>query len=129
MQHLPSRRRCTGPLLYSQPCPDAHVICRTAARLASVATEELGVYWLQRTRRWRFWLMPRLVGQRRGELEHRFEGGRMRRLLEFLFTIVWMAAAGWAQAPTGAITGAVVDPTGAVVAGVTVTVTNPSTNT
>ena len=53
----------------------------------------------------------------------------MHRLLAFLFTIVLMAAVGWAQAPTGAITGTVVDPTGAVVAGVTVTVTNPSTNT
>jgi len=34
-----------------------------------------------------------------------------------------MAAIGWAQAPGGAITGTVIDPTGAVVAGVTVTVT------
>jgi hypothetical protein len=53
----------------------------------------------------------------------------MHRSLEFLFTIVLMTALGWAQAPTGAITGTVVDPTGALVAGVTVTVTNPNTNT
>src|SRR5438876_799297 len=53
----------------------------------------------------------------------------MHRSLEFLFTIVLMAALGWGQAPTGAITATVVDPTGALVAGVTVTVTNPNTNT
>ena len=35
----------------------------------------------------------------------------------------------WAQALTGAITGTVKDSTGAVVAGATVTVTNPATNT
>src|SRR5438270_13046488 len=53
----------------------------------------------------------------------------MHRLLAFLFAIILMTALAWAQAPTGAITGTVADPTGAVVAGATVTVTNPSTNT
>jgi hypothetical protein len=43
--------------------------------------------------------------------------------------MVLVAALTWAQGPTGEITGTVVDPTGAVVAGATVTVTNPSTNT
>src|SRR5947207_7054651 len=52
----------------------------------------------------------------------------MRRSLIQLFAIALVTASGWAQAPTGAITGTVVDPTGAVVAGATVTVTNPSTN-
>ena len=52
----------------------------------------------------------------------------MGRSLAFLFMIVMMAAVSWAQAPTGAITGTVADPTGAVVAGAIVTVTNPSTN-
>src|SRR6266700_1382673 len=52
----------------------------------------------------------------------------MRRLLTLLFTIVLVAAPGWAQAPTGAITGTVADPTGAFVVGAVVTVTNPSTN-
>src|SRR6266851_1222015 len=33
----------------------------------------------------------------------------------------------WAQAPTGQITGAVTDPSGAVIAGATVTLTNPAT--
>src|SRR5689334_2279466 len=53
----------------------------------------------------------------------------MRRLPSFVFAVVLMAAITCAQAPTGAITGTVVDPTGAVVAGAVVTVTNPSTNT
>src|SRR5690242_9902940 len=53
----------------------------------------------------------------------------MRCSLAFVFAIVLIAAIGSAQAPTGAITGTVVDPTGAVVAGATVTVANPSTNT
>src|SRR5437016_1868135 len=33
----------------------------------------------------------------------------------------------WAQAPTGQITGTVTDPSGAVIAGATVTLTNPAT--
>src|SRR5882724_676451 len=44
--------------------------------------------------------------------------------LPFLFSIF-----GWAQGPSGEITGAVTDPTGAVVAGATIAVTNPATNT
>jgi hypothetical protein len=38
------------------------------------------------------------------------------------------AAFVWAQAPTGEFTGTVTDPSGAVVSGATVTVTNPATN-
>src|SRR5437870_13581051 len=43
--------------------------------------------------------------------------------------MVLITALSRAQGPTGEITGTVVDPTGAVVAGAAVTVTNPSTNT
>jgi len=43
--------------------------------------------------------------------------------------MVLVTALSRAQGPTGEITGTVVDPTGAVVAGAAVTVTNPSTNT
>src|SRR5215471_11901839 len=52
----------------------------------------------------------------------------MRRSVAFSSAIVWIALFARAQAPTGEITGTVVDSTGAVVAGVTVTVLNPSTN-
>ena len=53
----------------------------------------------------------------------------MRRSITFLLTMVLVTALSRAQGPTGEITGTVVDPTGAVVAGAAVTVTNPSTNT
>src|SRR6266542_1405569 len=53
----------------------------------------------------------------------------MRCSVAFAFALILIATLAWGQAPTGAITGTVVDPTGAVVAGAAVTVTNPSTNT
>ena len=53
----------------------------------------------------------------------------MRCSVACVFAPLLIAAIGWAQAPTGAITGTVADPTGAVVTGAVVTVTNPSTNT
>ncbi len=40
-----------------------------------------------------------------------------------------LAVSSWAQAPTGEVTGTVSDPTGAVVAGATITLTHPATNT
>lgn len=43
-------------------------------------------------------------------------------------TLLLIASALWGQAPTGQVTGTVTDPSGAVVAGALVTLTNPATN-
>jgi hypothetical protein len=48
----------------------------------------------------------------------------MRQLVSFAFSACLL----WAQVPTGEITGAVTDSSGAVVAGVIITATNPATN-
>src|ERR1700736_4673106 len=53
----------------------------------------------------------------------------MRRSITLLFTMFLIAAPSRAQGPAGEITGTVVDPSGAIVAGATVTVINPSTST
>ena len=53
----------------------------------------------------------------------------MRCSVAFALTFTAIVTSSWAQAPTGAITGTVIDPTGAVVTGAVVTITNPSTNT
>jgi hypothetical protein len=50
----------------------------------------------------------------------------MRRSITLLFTMFLIAGLSRAQGPAGEITGTVVDPSGAIVAGATVTVTNPS---
>src|SRR5258707_11574538 len=54
-------------------------------------------------------------------------GGCMRSKL--YATLLCLALGLWAQAPTGQITGTVTDPSGAVIAGATITVTNTATNT
>src|SRR5258708_33550704 len=41
---------------------------------------------------------------------------------------ITLSSALWAQAPTGQINGSVMDPSGAIIAGATVTLTHPSTN-
>ena len=46
-----------------------------------------------------------------------------------LSILVFSLMTAWSQAPTGEITGTVTDPTGAIVAGASLTVTNPATNT
>lgn len=50
------------------------------------------------------------------------------RTLRFSLTLLLACTAAKAQAPTGQITGTITDPTGAVVGGATVTLTNPATN-
>ncbi len=54
----------------------------------------------------------------------------MSRLFPSCFALfLLMGAHAWAQTPTGEITGTITDPTGAVVAGATLTLTHPATNT
>src|SRR5262249_34946886 len=47
-------------------------------------------------------------------------GGYMRRSVAFSCAILWIASLARAQAPTGEITGTVIDPSGAAVADVTI---------
>jgi len=52
----------------------------------------------------------------------------LRRSFSTLFLVVLSTLRLAAQAPSGDISGVVVDPSGAIVPGVTVTLTNPATN-
>src|SRR5262249_6356142 len=55
----------------------------------------------------------------------------MRDLILYLIAALLLltSVGAWAQGPTGEITGAVTDSSGAVIAGATIIVTNPATNT